>query len=151
MNHARRDPPPRRTFRAPVVAALPTGLRFSLFVQLGSVVGPNGANGRLVARTVWDCVALVVGKIPAGIRRSCRAAAGHLEMGIGIRIPQPVPGVLQPLGAILLGLVRKPGDFVIAPDVEPFVGTGGLSLMPTRAEVVEFHEIGQMLAGPAAE
>ena len=72
-------------------------------------------------------------------------------MRIGICIPQPVPGVLQPLAAIFLGLVRKPRDFVVAPDIELFVGTTGLSLMPAGAEVIEFHQVGRMLATPSAE
>src|SRR6266404_8736798 len=72
-------------------------------------------------------------------------------MRIGIGIPQPVPGVLQPLAAIFLGLVRKPRDFVVAPDIELFVGTTGLSLMPAGAEVIEFHQVRQMLATPSAE
>src|SRR5437016_9340795 len=118
-----------------------------LFVQSGRIVGPNGANGRLVARAIRNCIALVVGKVPAGSRRSCRATDRHLEMGIGIGIPQPVPGVLEPLGAILFGLVSKPGDLVIAPDIEPFAGTTRLPLMPAGSEVVELHQIGQMLAG----
>src|SRR5882672_12448913 len=109
------------------------------FVPPDRIVHPNRANGLLVTETRRDGVALVVGEVPTSIRRSSRAAAGHLEMGICISIPQPVPGVLQPLGAILPGLVRKPGDFVIAPHVEFFVGTARLPLMPARAEVVEFR------------
>src|SRR5207247_3588938 len=101
----------------------------SLF-QLSRIVGPNRANGGLVASTGWARVTGVVGKIPTAIRRSGGTAAGHLEMGIGISLPEPVPSVLQPLGAVFLRLMGKPGDFVITPDVESFGRTARLSLVP---------------------
>ena len=78
-----------------------------------------------------------VGVVPslAVQRRSHRPAAGHLEMAVGVRLADPVPGVAQPVGAVLLALVREPGDLVVAPD--PDAARLRLARLPAGAPVVE--------------
>jgi hypothetical protein len=52
------------------------------------------------------------------VGRNQRAAAGHLEITVGVGATHPIPGVAQPVGAVRSALVREPGDFIISPAVE---------------------------------
>ncbi len=81
------------------------------------IANPNGVNRILIAEAIRDRRAGFVGVIPSFVveRRSQRAAAGHLEMAVGVRLPHPIARVVQPVAAIPLALLREPGDLVVAP------------------------------------
>src|SRR2546429_6058392 len=83
------------------------------------------------------------------VRRTRRAAAGHLKIAVGICLPHPIPSVFQPVSAILFALMSKPGDFIITPD--PDAPGVRLPWRSTDAVIVELDQIGQVLALPAAE
>src|ERR1700689_1342600 len=79
------------------------------------------------------------------------SGAGHFEVAVGVGGPHPMPGVAQPIGAILLVLVSEPRDLVVAPHPIELASVGlGLSGLFTHAVVVELDEIGQVVARPAA-
>src|SRR5262249_17629198 len=92
----------------------------------------------------------LVGVVPALAvpRRAQRAAAGHLQVAVGVRLPDPIPGVAQPVRAVLRTLVREPGDLVIAPD--PDATRLRLPRLLADAPVVQLHQVGQVVALPAA-
>src|SRR5258708_6079419 len=82
----------------------------SAIIEFSCAFCPNGANCPLVAAARWDHVAEVISVIPSKISGTGRASARHFQVAVGIGVAHPIPGVLQPLGAIFLGLKAEPGD-----------------------------------------
>ena len=85
-------------------------------------------------------------------RRSHSPAARHLQVTVGIRFPDPIPGIAEPMAAVCLALVSKPGDFVVSPYPEGALdcSSSSLSRLPrilTDAPVIEFDKVGQVLSG----
>src|SRR5207245_2964300 len=62
-----------------------------------------------------------------------------------------VPGILQPLRAIVPGLKAEPGYLIITPDPEELAFLVGLAGMAASPVIIKLHEIGQVLAAPAAK
>src|SRR5205814_2435245 len=120
-------------------------------MSLLSVNRPDVADGFFLIESFGSGGAFGVGVIPALAiqRRAQGAAAGHFQMAGRIGLADPAPRVMQPLVAIFLALLREPGDLVVAPDPD---ATGFcLPGLTTGAEVVDLHQIGKMIALPAAE
>jgi hypothetical protein len=115
------------------------------------VRSPNLLDGLLGIGAIGAGVAAGIGPIPARPaavpRRGYHAAAGHLQVAIGIGLLDPLPGIVQPLVAFCLGQNREPGDLVIAPDEDR---TSARLALIAAAEVVELDQVGQVFAGPAA-
>src|SRR5580658_1742544 len=102
-----------------------------------------------------DSSTWIIGVIPprsTGVRSiGDPSAAGHFEVAVGVGCPHPMPGIAQPIGAILLILVSKPRDLVVAPHPIELAAVGpGLSGLFTHTVVVELDEIRQVVARPAA-
>ena len=93
-------------------------------LRLGGNGGPDGSDGVFVAKPIGNGRAGFVGEIPVDVWRTRSAAAGHLQKPIGVGLPHPIPGVLQPIRAVLFGLMSKPGDLVIT----PWLGCGDRAL-----------------------
>src|SRR5205085_7913134 len=87
----------------------PTRTRPSWQPRSHGVTRPDGANRLLVAESVRDGRAGFVGVIPplAVQRRPHRPAAGHLQVAVAVRRADPLPGVLEPVGPVLLPLVSE--------------------------------------------
>src|SRR5665213_4605354 len=68
-------------------------------------------------------------------------------MAVGIVLPDPFPGVMQPRVALRLGQDRKPGDLIITRDEDGAVA--GMPLI-TAPEVIKLDQERKMFAGPAA-
>ena len=77
-----------------------------------------------------------------------RAAAGHLEVAIGIGGADPIPGVAEPVAAVGVVLVSEPADFVVAPN--PDAAQAGSAGLLAGAPVVDFDQVRELVAGPAA-
>ena len=72
----------------------------------------------------------------------------HLQVPVGIGLLDPVIGVHEPMVAVFFALEGEPGDFIPAPDENRLcIRTVGRS---TSAEIVEFDQVRQVLAVPAA-
>src|SRR5207253_7249158 len=74
------------------------------------------------------------------------AHARHFHVAVRVVLAHPVPRVAQPVVTRVFRLLRKPRDFVPAPD--PETALAGFAGMAAAAVVVELHEIRQMLATP---
>src|SRR5947207_5839063 len=82
------------------------------------VQGPDGADGFFLAETVRCRPAGLVHVVPPFSARGSgqTTQTGHLHVALRVVIADPMPGVAQPLVAIILRLLRKPSDLVPAPD-----------------------------------
>jgi hypothetical protein len=78
----------------------------------------NSSASIRIPKAIRDSLAWDVGKIPTAFvqGRSHGAAAGHLQETVGIRLPYPIQGVAQPIGTVLLALIRELVDFIVAPN-----------------------------------
>src|ERR1035441_2899370 len=88
-------------------------------------------------------------------RRSYSPPSRDFHVAVWIRFPDPIPGVAQPLRTVSVTLVGEPGDLVVSP--EPigalYCSSSSLSRLPRKlgdAPVIEFNQVGQVFAGPAA-
>src|ERR1035437_6939704 len=116
----------------------------------GIVVLPDIANRFFIVEPIRNRGAWRVGKIPTTVieRRCLRPASGHFEIAVRIGLPYPVPCIVEPLTAVLFALICEPTDFVVTPN--PIAPLCCLAWMPAGAPVIEFHQIGKVLASPAA-
>ena len=114
------------------------------------ITAPDRANRVFVAETFGNSRTGSICVIPLAMieRRSHCPAAGHFEIAVRVGLPDPVPGVLKPIGAVLFSLLREPGNLVVTPD--PIASLSSLPGVCADAPVIEFHQIRQVFALPAA-
>src|SRR6266705_3204914 len=119
----------------------------------GGTVGicrPDGANGLFLPEAVWCCRAGLVHVVPAFAIGGARydAHPGHLEITARVVIAHPFPRIAEPVIARVLRLLRKPCDFIPAPN--PETAHARFTRPAAAAIIIELDEKRQVLATPAA-
>ena len=109
---------------------------------------PDGADGFYIA-CIGNEIALAFQLTGGGFVIDTDAPdTQHFQITRRIVSTDPVVGILQPLGAIGLGLLGEPAAFVVTPGV---VIHGGVEqLWRLAAVIVNLNEVGQTFAFPTA-
>ena len=115
-----------------------------------AIAFPYRANRLFVIETIRYGRARRVRGIPAAVieGRCLRPAARHLQIAVGVGLFSASSRHSAATGRGSLALVRKPTDFVVAPDPESPLS--GFPRMLAHAVVIELHQVRQVFALPAA-